>query len=324
LAHIKRIIITTGDTDGIGLEVSLKALRKRPLHEHYEFLVFVPSIIHPSLQRLFASTQRKHSARYTKTLDQALALSPRAGLTIIQSPLSPARWVELSAKICTKNPAIALVTAPLSKDLIRSSGYRAVGHTEILKSASNSRYVFMAFLGKHFHVLLATGHIPLKNVSSSLTKKCLTQAILASIRLRKMLPARQGRKPLALVGLNPHAGEHQIIGAEEAKQYVSAMPRKYRNIICGPLVPDVAYQKPYWKKYSLYIAPYHDQGLIPFKLIHGHDSGAHVSVGLPFIRTSVDHGTAKDIFGKNLANASSMEQAINWACQFLKEGYYGI
>jgi 4-hydroxythreonine-4-phosphate dehydrogenase len=324
LANIKKIIITTGDTDGIGLEVSLKALLRRSSHGQFEYLLFVPAQIHPSLKKLYAAVQKRFVTRTVKSLKDALLLPRRKGLTIIANNNSPASWVEQSARACVQHPEMALVTAPLSKELIKATGYKAVGHTEILKSVSKSRSVFMAFLGQHFHVLLATGHVSLRDVPSALTKSCLSEAIQAGIRLRAILPTIQRRRPIALVGLNPHAGEHQIIGAEESLLYKNFISQKYKKVLVGPLVPDVAYQKSFWRKYSLYIAPYHDQGLIPFKLVHGHENGTHVSVGLPFIRTSVDHGTAKDIFGRNRANASSMEQAIRWACHFLNEGHHGI
>ena len=107
------------------------------------------------------------------------------------------------------------------------------------------------------------------------------------------------------MGLNPHAGEKGIIGNCEADLF-----RKLPSAFSGPLVPDAAFLKKNWKTYSLYLCLYHDQGLIPFKLVHGQDSGVHITLGLPFLRTSVDHGTAEDIFNKNVANHASMLEAI--------------
>jgi 4-hydroxythreonine-4-phosphate dehydrogenase len=121
---------------------------------------------------------------------------------------------------------------------------------------------------------------------------------------------------LAIVGVNPHAGEQGLLGDEEAllRQLLGADVR-------GPLVPDAAFLPANWGLYSVYVCPYHDQGLIPFKLVHGFDSGVHMTLGLPFIRTSVDHGTAKDIFGKNKARAGSMKDAITTAIRLAKEKF---
>jgi 4-hydroxy-L-threonine phosphate dehydrogenase PdxA len=125
-----------------------------------------------------------------------------------------------------------------------------------------------------------------------------------------------------LLGLNPHAGEKGIIGSEEGQVFSHALSsvRAAGMKVFGPLSPDAAFMKENWKQYSLYVCCYHDQGLIPFKMIHGQDDGVHVTVGLPFIRTSVDHGTAKDIFGKNRANPQSMLAAIKLAADFAQGG----
>jgi 4-hydroxythreonine-4-phosphate dehydrogenase len=133
--------------------------------------------------------------------------------------------------------------------------------------------------------------------------------------MRRVLDKKPASRPLALLGLNPHAGEEGIIGDTEKKIHHSVIESaRERGVkIEGPLVPDAAFFEKNWSEYSVYIANYHDQGLIPFKMIHGQESGIHLTMGLPFVRTSVDHGTAKDIFGKNKADASSMTLAIEWA-----------
>ena len=126
---------------------------------------------------------------------------------------------------------------------------------------------------------------------------------------------------MALVGINPHAGEDGLIGNEELDVFLEAIKiAKSKKIpIEGPLVPDAAFLKENWSKFSVYICPYHDQGLIPFKLVHGHKSGVHITMGLPFIRTSVEHGTAKKLFGKNKAYYESMLEAIKWSIDLAKQ-----
>ncbi len=305
------LAITTGDADGIGLEVTLKALLSLPIKKKLKYCVYLPFKTHYKFNKLIRSV----SLRYNSD-----------SLEFIFSNCSPATWVQDAARGCISGTYHAMITAPLSKELIRRSGLRGIGHTDILKSEAKAKIVHMAFLGDKFNVLLATGHLPLKSVAKNTTVKSLTAAISAANSVRTRLSPTLARKPLALIGLNPHAGENGLIGNEESLIFAKALrhARKKGLRISGPLVPDAAFLKENWNKFSLFISPYHDQGLIPFKMIHGRDSGIHLSVGLPFIRTSVDHGTAKDIFGKNLANPKSMIEAINWAESLAKRTYNGI
>jgi 4-hydroxythreonine-4-phosphate dehydrogenase len=148
--------------------------------------------------------------------------------------------------------------------------------------------------------------MPLSRVSKSLTLRRLRSGIAAAKFLRGLA---RSRKPIALVGLNPHAGENGLLGSEELK-WKGLLKSK---VVEGPLVPDAAFLPHQWKKYSVYVCPYHDQGLIPFKLVHGFDEGVHLTLGLPFVRTSVDHGTAKELFGKNIAKHGSMREALELA-----------
>jgi 4-hydroxythreonine-4-phosphate dehydrogenase len=161
----------------------------------------------------------------------------------------------------------------------------------------------MAFIGNHFNVLLATDHVALSKVEKSLIRSDLKSALSASLALKDLL---KSKKPIGLLGLNPHAGERGIIGHFELK-YLKNLSNKNFN---GPLVPDAAFLKKNWSKYCVYLCLYHDQGLIPFKMQHGQDSGVHITMGLPFVRTSVDHGTAIDIYNQDLANPQSMRDAI--------------
>ena len=146
------------------------------------------------------------------------------------------------------------------------------------------------------------------------------KAVRAADELRKVLDKKQMSRPIAILGLNPHAGEQGLIGSVEnrihAKVLETAAEEKLN--VDGPLVPDAAFFPKNWSKYSVFVANYHDQGLIPFKMTHGQESGVQVTMGLPFVRTSVDHGTAKDIFGKNKADPRSMLQALEWAIRLKK------
>lgn len=306
-----KIAITTGDTNGIGLEVTFKALLRLGPQKNIQYIVFrsshTPSPL-KKMERLLAQKFQPHSLRYEirKT--------------------SPAHWVEEAGRLCLTQNIQALATAPLSKETIQNAGFAAIGHTEILKKLSGAKSVHMGFLGKKFNVLLATGHVAIKNIGQALTEESLWDALTAANRLRQVLPALAAKRPLALVGLNPHAGEKGLIGLEESTFYAKVISRAAQNSIpvIGPLVPDAAFFKENWSKYSIFVCSYHDQGLIPFKMIHGQDDGAHVSLGLPFVRTSVDHGTAQDIFGMNIANPNSMIEAILWAQKLARKALNGI
>jgi 4-hydroxythreonine-4-phosphate dehydrogenase len=178
----------------------------------------------------------------------------------------------------------------------------------------------MGFIGKYFSVVIATAHIPLSHVAAKINFKFLSDALLNTNSLRKLLPTAIKKRPIAVLGLNPHSGEESLMGNEEASIFPNLLQFARENKIPmhGPIVPDAAFLKKNWSRYSVFLALYHDQGLIPFKTIHGQDSGVHITLGIPFIRTSVDHGTAKDIFGKNKANHRSMTEALEWAIKLSK------
>ncbi len=250
-------------------------------------------------------------------LAQQKTLSPRILIDIASERAAPF-WVEESARLCLKGRLDGLVTGPMSKTLIIDSGLKDMGHTNILARVAKVKNVRMGFIGDHFNVVLATGHLPLKKVTTELTVDVLKKTVLHSHHLVRALGIKH--RPLALLGLNPHAGENGLIGQEERLIFKKVLRWAHNSGIAlqGPLVPDAAFLKGNWKKYSCYIACYHDQGLIPFKMIHGQDSGCHLTLGLPFVRTSVDHGTAKDIFGLGKANPLSMTSALKFCMKLVK------
>lgn len=317
--------ITTGDSNGIGLEVTAKALvflqKKKLLKSSY--LLFrkseaqlsskekrIQKIYFSYLDRFFRRTPvRSQEISSPSWLSETSHTSSRKPLLYdFASEEEAPYWVEVAANGCLNKSFSGLVTAPLSKTLINSCGLKDVGHTDILKRVSGSKNVYMTFLGKDFHVVLLTGHIPLSKVSKHVHQKSLLQLMKT---LEEFFPLKTKSKKIGLLGLNPHAGDCGLIGHEEVS-WMNSFVSKHSHVLAGPLPPDSAFTKKNWKKYSLFISLYHDQGLIPFKLHHG-QNGAHFSMGLPFIRTSVDHGTAFDLYGKNKADPESMIQALLWA-----------
>jgi 4-hydroxythreonine-4-phosphate dehydrogenase len=312
-----RILITTGDADGIGWEVTAKALNSLGPKAGVQFLYFrhLPAAgLKPALNKKF-----KHTV--VSNLEQARALPFDSKTAVeIRSPRNPAAWVEESAKACLAGHFHALVTAPLSKTTITQAGFKDIGHTEILARVCGTQDLFMGFMGKKFSVVLMTGHHALKEALTELSSHKLKASLLAANQLRKLLPAKKRERPIALVGVNPHAGEQGLIGSEEG--WMLGLLEDYAKLvgeIAGPLVPDAAFLPQNWDSFSVYLCPYHDQGLIPFKMVHGFKGGVHLTLGLPFVRTSVDHGTAKELFGKNKAESGSMKDALQTAIRLVKE-----
>ena len=319
----KNILITTGDADGIGFEVAAKALCELPKSYFKSNRIFI--FVTTSYQKKYFDLLSRHFSLNSITLsseDFALLdfVTPtrKPILNFMICTDTPADWIFTLSKVCLEYPlSTALVTGPLSKTLIKDSGYSFIGHTEILAYVSKTKSLFMGFVGKYFNVILLTGHIPTSRVSKEL-KKNNWKAIFKIVgSFRKGLPGKD--KPIAMVGVNPHAGEKGMISTGEERYLITQIQQHGGRLnIQGPLVPDAAFLKAHWGKYSVYLCPYHDQGLIPFKAIHGQDSGVHVTLGLPFVRTSVDHGTAKEIFGKDRANPNSMKEALLLAERLLK------
>lgn len=312
-----RIIITTGDADGIGWEVTAKALNALGPKAGVQFFYFrhIPSAnLKPVLNKKF-----KHLV--VSSIDQAKGLPFDYKTAIeIRSPRNPASWVEDSAKACLSGAFQALVTAPLSKTTIAQAGMKDIGHTEILSRVCGVRNLFMGFMGSKFNVVLMTGHHALKEALTELSAINLKASLAAAAQLRKLLPPKKRQLPMALVGVNPHAGEQGLIGSEEGWMLglLGNLAKTYGEI-AGPLVPDAAFLPQNWNSFSVYLCPYHDQGLIPFKMVHGFKGGVHLTLGLPFVRTSVDHGTAKELFGKNKAESGSMKDALQMAIRLCKE-----
>lgn len=316
---LRRLAITTGDQDGVGPEVTYKALAALGPCSGIAFVVFRSSSVSPRWLQLVEKSFRRIEV---SSLEEAILLEPstKTIVEVVSKKPSPL-WVEEAAHAALKNIFCGIINAPLSKSLILASGLKEVGHTEILTRVAKSKPVTMSFWGPQFSVALASTHLPLKDVARSVSAKNL----LHHLRQVALCFPRSKTNSLrvGVVGLNPHAGEGGLIGKEELlifrpvlKKIRAEFPKVYFS---EPLVPDAAFLKKNHKVYDVYFCPYHDQGLIPFKMTHGQSSGCQISLGLPFVRTSVDHGTAKELFGKNKADPGSMLDAIKMAVSLAKK-----
>jgi len=201
----------------------------------------------------------------------------------------------------------AIVTAPISKTWAKRAGFAFPGHTEFFAARYGCAHPVMMFAGPRMKVALATIHLPLAEVPRALTTEGLARTI-ATVRASLVRDFGIAAPRIGVVGLNPHAGEGGLLGREELDVIAPACVDAI-----GPLVPDAAFRDAIdAAKYDALIALYHDQGLIPVKLID-FDESVNVTLGLPIVRTSPDHGTAYDIAGKGIARSISMQRAIELA-----------
>jgi 4-hydroxythreonine-4-phosphate dehydrogenase len=212
----------------------------------------------------------------------------------------------------------ALVTAPINKHNIQSETFNFPGHTEYLQERSGSKDVLMFLLSEDIRVGVVTGHIPLTSVADSVTKdNIVKKLVLMNESLKKDFWIEKPK--IAVLGLNPHAGDNGLLGSEEEQVIMPAIQEAFdKGIICfGPYPADGFFGKGSFKQFDAVLAMYHDQGLIPFKTI-AFSTGVNYTAGLKFVRTSPDHGTAYDIAGKNEADPSSFIEAIFSAIHIVK------
>ena len=225
-------------------------------------------------------------------------------------------YLEAAVAAAKRGEHAALVTAPISKTWARRGGFQFLGHTEMLAARLGADDVAMFFVGPKLKIALATVHRPLVEVVLELTTdrvRGVIELLAASLARDFGLVAPR----IGVVGLNPHAGEDGLLGDEDADIIAPALTDPCGSaVLSGPLVPDAAFRDHLYGKYDALVAMYHDQGLIPVKLID-FDESVNVTLGLPIIRTSPDHGTAYDIAGKGIARPVSMQRALDLAFQML-------
>jgi 4-hydroxythreonine-4-phosphate dehydrogenase len=222
-----------------------------------------------------------------------------------------ALYVQEATQLCMTGKADAMVTAPLNKEAVTSSGMSFLGHTEYIAQLCGAMEVRMLLASEKLKVIHVTTHVSLRQSTESTAERILRTIELGNEGLG-LLGIERPR--IAVAGLNPHAGEHGLFGTEDATNIAPAVREaQARGLDCiGPIAPDTVFLKAYRGGYDLVVAMYHDQGHIPMKLI-AFEETVNVSLGLPIIRTSVDHGTAFDIAGKNQADARNMKAALRMA-----------
>ena len=203
----------------------------------------------------------------------------------------------------------AIVTCPLNKEALHAGGYNYAGHTEILSTLTDTKRYGMLLWSDHLKTIHVSTHVSLMEAIRRVRKDRITEVTLLAHDILKRAGYEDPK--IAIAGLNPHAGENGLFGDEEIREIIPAIEKlKEKGIdVYGPIPPDTVFLKCCKGEYDLVVAMYHDQGHIPLKLMD-FDGGVNITCGLPIIRTSVDHGTAFDIAGKNIASPDSLKRAI--------------
>ena len=222
------------------------------------------------------------------------------------------RYIEEAVRLVRAGHCSAITTCPISKKSLQLAGYPYPGHTEMLAALTQTSRVRMMMAGPRLKVVLVTIHVAVRRVSALLTHEEIVDCIATTkTALERDFAIAAPR--IAVAGLNPHSGEEGLFGDEEARIIAPAVAAfSSSGGVSGPWPPDTLFYKAAAGQFDAVIAMYHDQGLIPFKLLHFQD-GVNVTLGLPLVRTSVDHGTAYDIAGQNLADPASLAAALTMA-----------
>lgn len=312
-----KLFVSCGDVNGIGLETFFKSLQSMDIFDHELILCIHPKTLEESglAGPLINNTVAR--GNHVITIHPCTMYSPITyGIATKESAKLAIESLEISIHQVYNKKADALITLPISKASLRQYDWDFPGQTEMLSAYTNQAQPLMILFAKQFRVALATIHVPLEKVSSMISKDSLVQTINI-LHTSLCEDWRIDEPTIAVLGLNPHAGEQGDIGDEEQISIIPAIDQcKSLNInIDGPFSADAFFAQKKYQNYDAVLAMYHDQGLIPLKMISGY-SGVNATVGLPIIRVSPDHGTAYDIAGKNIAHFESTKQAILSAIEF--------
>ena len=313
--------ITAGDPNGIGPEVALKAAlqpqpadRRLVLVGHRSVWERAAAQIGRRLPPEIPGLEPPLPRRATWDPDMAPPPAYRPGQVRADAARAAYAYV-LSAAAAAQNRRLdAIVTAPISKEAFHLAGIREPGHTELLARLTGTRRFAMMLFGDRIRVVLATRHLPLRKVADALTPDAIVEAVEMLARALPWMGFRRAR--IGVCGLNPHAGDGGALGDEEKTIIAPALVRCRKRgwNVAGPIPADAIFHQHLAGTFDAVVAMYHDQGLAPMKML-SFESGVNLTLGLPIIRTSTDHGTAFDLAGQNQANPASTRAALDWAAR---------
>lgn len=321
---MRKFVFTCGDINGIGPEIAIKTLNRISSKSNNRFYFICPSNVFTKAAQL-VKPQFKYEV--VKKNDDTVQF-PVQVIDLGKTRINPGKAtsssgkisyqaIELAIELADEKKADAIITAPISKTALNLAGINFPGHTEMLAKWSRTKNYVMMFLSEKINAALLTIHKPIKQVPGLLNKERLSNTIkilLHTLKVDLNIPDPN----IAILGLNPHAGEKGIIGNEEEKIIIPVIKKlSTTKNISGPFSPDAFFGAKMYEHYDLVLGMYHDQVLIPFKLLN-FATGVNYTAGLKIIRTSPDHGVAYDIAWKNIADESSLTKAYKYAKLILK------
>ena len=337
--HAPRIGITMGDPAGVGPEITVKALAVPEVAASCRAVVVgsgdalaaaIDLLRAPvTLRRVKAVEDCRYASGTVECLDLAnvdMASLPR-GAVSPEAGRAAYAYIETAVGLCQRGAIDGIVTAPINKEALAAAGHQHTGHTEILAKLSGTKDFAMLLMGKELRVIHVTTHVALRRVPELCTRERVGRVIALAQETMNFLGVARPR--IAVCGLNPHAGEEGLFGDEEQREIGPAIEsaRRAGLDVHGPLPADTLFSRARGGEFDIVVAMYHDQGHVPVKTLgFTFDqrtgvwtglSGVNVTVGLPFLRVSVDHGTAFDRAWKGIANPESMMEAIDVAVSML-------
>jgi 4-hydroxythreonine-4-phosphate dehydrogenase len=319
-----RIGITMGDCAGIGPEIILKALRKEEFDQD-DFVIYGDRKVFEKINEMFGFFPKGIDSLKIKDLD-LISRSLEFGIIDAEYGKVAGKYIEEAITDAMEGKIDAIVTGPIHKKAFQLGGYgkKYPGHTEMLAALTKTKDYSMMLAYENLRVIHVTVHVPLKKAIEMITPELVYKAIKLGYETCKRLKIENIR--IAVAGLNPHAGDFGLFGEEDEKEIEPAVIKARENLGCvvdGPVPPDTVFSKAYGGMYDMVIAMYHDQGHIPMKTLgFKYDNvkqnwdevrGINVTLGLPIIRSAVDHGTAFGKAGKGTASEESMVDAIRYA-----------
>jgi 4-hydroxythreonine-4-phosphate dehydrogenase len=323
--------ISIGDVNGIGPEIIIKALDDPRITRYCTPIIYangsIISYYRKALDRQnfnFYQTKGFENVNHKKvnvfnTWDEKVDITP--GESTKNGGLYAIKSLEQAVEDLKEEKIHALVTAPLSKELVIEAGFDFPGHTEYLANATNTAENLMMMVLDQLRVAVVTGHIPVQEIKDKLTGELIETKL--EIMIRSLKSDFAIKKPkIAVLGLNPHAGENGKIGKED-QEIIHPVIEKFKDrgeLIFGPYPADGFFGSTQHKNFDGVLAMYHDQGLIPFKIL-SQGEGINFTAGLPIIRTSPAHGTAFNLAGKDLADSTSMLNSIFLAIDLAKQKF---
>ena len=326
--NLPQLGITTGDPAGVGPEISLCAAAETEFSQNCRLILFGDwNLLRSRAAVMNLPFQFEQISFENLLLGKSLPLRgivniPASDISIgtgsSSSGAAAAQNILKCTEACRCGALDAIVTAPINKKYFQEAGYHFPGHTEFLAHLTGVSEIAMAFLTEQLKVVLATIHDSMQTVIDTISSELIFRKL--SIIMTEFSRMGLACRRVAVAGLNPHAGEEGLMGMEEQLKIrpgIIEARKAFPDVaIEGPLPGDTLFYRAYRGEFDVVLAMYHDQGLAPIKLL-GFGESVNVTLGLPIIRTSVDHGTAYDLAGKGIADHNSMNSAIRWALRLI-------